>query len=419
MTFSKFCDNIKHMGNRGSFRSSNNFEGNKGLEPPKPRFSHSVAQWIDGIDLETKQPKPFDLELEDFYTESELKSIIEDKTKEERAKIIRKNHEALLRNNEKIDQFNDQVIELSELGKADLEAMYRDEGISDSDRSIISCVGIIRTAHENGPWSNDDSDLFENIREATQDFYGFNTIYARQMLEANGSHFKILTKKEREKLLPGSIEDIASAALESFVMNPNYSNQRIVDYDDYLYGILLDCTKRKVKKKHGVDTIEEEVDSEEFQDRVIESMSWALVDEESKNKVYSREELDRLLERSGDMYADYASGHHFSNDFEELDARVRVDGQNNTQSIYAFNYPDKEDLFWDRFRKKVRSNNEEVFRYNTELANAEMKHWAEMIDLGEVERINNDDDLGYEQKLSLITLYIQKALGVQNLDEDG
>lgn len=79
----------------------------------------------------------------------------------------------------------------------------------------------------------------------------------------------------------------------------------------------------------------------------------------------------------------------------------------------------KKTFFWDRFKKKVRSNNDEVFRYNRELADAEMKQWAEMIDLGEVERINNDDDLGYEQKLSLITLYIQKALGVQNLDEDG
>ena len=172
----------------GSCQPNNNPEENKGHESLKPSFNHSVAQWIDGIDLETKQPKPFDLELEDFYTESELKSIIEDKTEEERAKIIRENHEALLRNNEKIDQFNDRVIELSELGKADLEAMYRDEGISDSDRSIISCIGIIRTAHENGPWSNDDSDLFENLREATQDFYGFNTIYAQQTLEANGSH---------------------------------------------------------------------------------------------------------------------------------------------------------------------------------------------------------------------------------------
>lgn len=400
-------------------QSSYDAEDDINSESLEPNFSHSFAQWIDGIDLETMQPKPFDLELEDFYTQSELDSIIDGKTKEECAEIIRNNHKVLLRNNEKIEQFDNHIIEMSELSKADLEALYHDEGISESDKSIISCIGILRASFESGLQSNDDYELFINVWKAIKDCYGFCVFFARETLEKENSNFRILTKKEREELPPGSIEEIASVALESFVMNPNYANQRITEYDDYLHGIMLDCTKRRVKKENEIDIIEEEVDSEEFQERVIESMSWALIDEESKNKEYSKEELGRILEQSADLHADWLSGHHFLNDLEVCDNNVRVAGQDSPESIYAYNHPDREDSFWKRFKKRIQSNNDEVFRYSEELANAEMKQWAKKIDLDEIERINNNNELGYEQKLASITLYVQKALGVLNLDNNG
>ncbi len=407
------------MENIESSQFGNNAEIDTGPELLEPYFSHDMAQWIDGIDLETMMPKPFDLELEDFYTQSELDSVLNGKTEEERAEIIRNNHNILLRNNEKIKQLDDHIVELSELSKTELETLYHDESISDSDKSIISCVGIIRTAYEDGLGSLDDADLLRNVFKATQDIYGFNIIWTREILKNSDSHFRILTKKEREEVSPGSIEDIASAALESFVMNPNFSNDRILDYDNYLHGIMLDCTKRRVKKENGINLIEEEVDSEEFQERVIESMSWALIDDESKNKEYSREEFERLIEQSADLFANYKSGHHYRNDFEEYDGNVRLAGQDNPENIYGFNYPDRVDSFWNCFEDKIRSNNDEVFKYNIELANTEMKQWAAKIDLDEIERINNDNELDYEQKLTSITLCVQRALGVLNLDDDG
>ncbi len=64
--------------------------------------------------------------------------------------------------------------------------------------------------------------------------YGFRIIIAQEMLKFANSHFRILTQKERNDVGEGSLEEIASAGLESFVMNPNYSFMRIARYDDFL-----------------------------------------------------------------------------------------------------------------------------------------------------------------------------------------
>lgn len=398
-----------------SLQPSNNSELDNGHELPKPNFTPDFAKWICGTELETESPKPFDLGLEDS------ESIIGCKTDEERAEIIRSNHEKMLRNNEKIVNFNDRVIELSEYDIADLESMLHDEGTSPLDKSIISCVGIIYAFDLPGGRSDSDIALYDNIKKITDGFYGFDMVIARQWLK-HSSRFKILTRKEREKIPAGSIEDIASAALESFVMNPNYSLSRLDDYNDYLHGIMLDCTKRKVKEKDGAKVIEEEVDSEEFQARVIESMSWKLLDNESEDRVYSEDELAKLRAQSSDVLADYRSGHYFPTDCEDDDewpsgGCVLVDNDHGKsyRSIYGGSPPDH----MKKMKKRIRSNNDEVFRYSEELANAEMRQWAEKINLDEVERINNDSDLDYEKKISSITLYMQEALDVQNLDENG
>lgn len=388
---------------------------------PTLEVSDEIKPWLDGIDLDTKYPKPFQLDLQDFYNQDELKNIVADKTKTEAEEILHNNHEAILKNNEAIEQFDEHVFQISELRQSELEELYNSEQTNDSDKSIISCIEIIRSAYKQGIHSDDELDLLKNIQEATNYLYSFGVLESQAKLEKEDSHFRILTEKEREKVEPGSLDDLASAALESFVRNPNYSNSRIVDYDNYLYGIQLDCTKRKVVKKNGTETIKEELDLEEFQERIIESMSWALLDEESIGELYSEEEFADLQERSADLYADHVSGHHFRTDAEENDGRVYVRGRGQwgEKNIYGFNYDDKMPAFLKRFKKRIRSNNDEVFKYNSELARIETKPWADKIDLDVVDRYNNDEKLSCERKFELITAYMQKSLNVQNLDENG
>ena len=382
-----------------------------------------MVKWLKGIDLATKQPKPFDLDLTDnVYTQSELNSIIEGKPKEEAEEIIRNNHEALIRNNEIIEQFNERILNYSEMGRSELESLYNDGNLSESDKTIISCIGIIRSAYEEGHWSDeekevrcffdDEKELFDNVLAATEGIYGFDVVVAQEKLKKANSHFTILTKKQREGSLSGTIEDVASAALESFIRSPNYSNSRILDYDEFLYGVLQDCRKRRVVIKNGVDTVVRRVDLEEFQDRVIESMSWQLIDAESKNSEYSTEDFEKLRSQAVDMYADLRSGHYFPNDFEKLNAAVKVDGRNRKfLSMSASS--------WKQFRRRIRKNNSEVFRYNKEVANVEMKQWADKVDLNEIESINHNDSLSYEDKLTLVIAHVQKAFDIKNLDIDG
>ncbi len=386
---------------------------------PTLEVSDEIKPWLNGIDLDTKYPKPFQLDLQDFYNQEELDSIVADKTKTEAEEIFRNNHEAIINNNEKIDQFDKHVLQISELNHTELEALYNDEQTSDSDKSIISCIEIIRSAYKKDAHSDDELDLLYNIKNATESLYSFGVVESQAKLERVGSHFHILTEKERETVEPGSLEDLASVALESFVRNPNYNNSRITDYDNYLHGIQLDCTKRKVVKENGTETIKEEVDLEEFQERIIESMSWALLDEESIKSVYSEEQFSDLQKRSADLYADYVSGHHFRTDAEELDGKVEVSGQWNKKNIYGFNDEDKTPAFYKRFEERIRKNNNEVFKYNNELARAEMKPWADKIDLDAVEQLNNNKELSCERKYEMITALIQANLEVQNQDENG
>ena len=397
--------------------------GNNEPELALYNTNSEMAKWLKGMDPATKQPKPFDLDLTDnVYTQSELNSIIEGKSKEEAEEIIRNNHEALIRNNEIIEQFNERILDFSEMGRPELESLYNDGNLSESDKSIISCIGIIRSAYEDGYWSdeekevrcffNDEKELFDNVLAATEGIYGFDVVVAQEKLKKANSHFTILTKEQREGSLSGTIEDVASAALESFIRIPDYSNSRILDYDEFLYGVLQDCKKRRVVIKNGVDTIDTNVDLEEFQDRVIESMSWQLMDAESKNSEYSTEEFEKLRSQVVDMYADLRSGHYFPNDFDRFNTEVKVDGKN--RNIFSMSASS-----WKQLRRRIRKNNSEVFRYNKEVADTEMKQWADKVDLNEIESINNNDSLSYEDKLTLVIAHVQKSFDIKNLDIDG
>ncbi|MBQ1373282.1 hypothetical protein IIY66_00545 [Candidatus Saccharibacteria bacterium] len=386
-------------------------------EPVSVAIAGELGKWSEGIDLKTKAPKPFDIDLREYYDESELPAVTFDRTPSEIEEILKTNDEALRHNNAEIDRLNERIIQVSELDADELRELYNDPGTSDSDKSIIACIETLRL-----PWEESESlkknepRLVANIGSAVNNLYGFDIVEARKIIQNNGSNFRILTRKEREEIEPGSLDDIASAALESFVSNPNYDVSRILDYDEYIHGIMLDCYKRKVDKNGAVV---ETLDLEEFQERVIESMSWAVLDESSAKKDYTGAEFADLQKRAAAMYADYTTGHHFVTDAELGDRKVVVLGQNEYKSIYKVNNKEEREEFWRDFERRVQRNNEEVFKYDMDVARAEMKPWVDKVDLDIVDDINNDKALTYEDKLKKTTAYMQRVFEVDNFDDKG
>lgn len=351
----------------------------------------------------------------------ELRQATKDMSAEMAERTIRENEEIMLSNNAIIEQIDERIVDISELDESELESMYRSPDTSEFDKSVIDTIRIIYKAYRNVPLEGlKEKDLlaFKKAKEDFANIYGFNLVWARETLRAHGSHYNILTRKERAETPQGSIEDIASAALESFVMNSNYSNSQILKYDNYLYGIMLDCTKRKVKREKGIDVIKEEKDKEEFQDRIIESMSWPLLGGESREKEYSVREFEEIKDKSADIYADYVSGRHFLNQYEK-EGKIHVARRQGLSDVWGFHDSNKKASSWKLFAEKVRKNNDEVFKYNKRLADIETKSWADKIDLGRIESINNNKGLSYERKASLIAECIQEVLGVLNLDENG
>jgi len=380
-----------------------------------------LVRWLEGVDPVSLRPKPFDVDLHDFLDEGELRAATAGKTMAEHREIVARNQEAIVHNNEELDAFSEHVIQISEMSSEELEAFCHDEKTSDSDKSIASCIGVIRDyyrLHED--FGDTGLKMFDAVRKATESIYGFGVVEAQEILRKRGSHFKILTSKEHEAVVPGSLEDIASAALESFVANPDYENARIREYDEYLYGIQLDCTKRRVVKEKGVDVIKEEIDLDEFQARVMESMSGVVFSDDSPDKVFTESEHADMSERIAKMRMDHAAGRHFYTKQEERAKTYSVepdDGRNLPKAAFI---PSERDVKGrSDFIKRIRRSCKEVFKYSERLAAAEMKPWAEKIDFDKVESINNDENLTIEEKFIKITAYIQGVLGVQNLDENG
>ncbi len=386
-------------------------------EESVPTIKGELGEWSEGIDLEKRMPKPFDIDLKDFFDRDELELVSSGKSESEIAELEKINHEAFLHNNAEFEKLNERILQIAELGPDEIDALYHDKNTSDSDKSIIVCIEVSRMSDEEyDACYAEEPELLGNISKVAGSIYGFGIAFSRSKLERDDAPFRIMTEREREVTKPGSVEDIASAALESYVMNPNYDNYRISDYSEYLHGIMLDCTKRTIDDKDG--TIAEEIDLEKFQERVIESMSWAVLDAFSVQKDYTAAEYDELQKRAVKMFADYNTGHHYITDEEYYVGQVSVvDGNNNRRmgSIYAY----EQDDFWDNYMKSVRSNNDEVFRYSSEVARAEMEPWADKIDLEYLEFINDDDSLDCEEKYRRITAYIQGVFEVENLDENG
>lgn len=378
---------------------------------------NSLEKWRDGLDLEKGEPKPFALNLQDFHTKQEMAELTAGKTAEEAAEMIQQNNEIVMQNNMAINDFNEHILDIANLTPQEVEELYQDGQTSNSDKSIIACIEAIRSTY--AYWPPAESNLRQNIARIASAFDGLRIVDAQERLKHHNAYFKILTKREREAKGEGSLEDIASAALESFAINPNYQIWHIAKYEQYLRGIAIDCLKRRVVSEAGADKIESEIDLQEFQERVMESQSWAVLDQTSRSQEYTDAEYDDLQIRNAERQADALTGHHFDTAAERNMEDVKIAGRNERKNIYEYADEQTEYAVWDVFKKRVRQNNREAFAYSRELAIVEMKPWADKVNLDRVEEINQDQRLNYEEKCVKIAACIQEAFDIHNLDEDG
>lgn len=414
----------EHVDLDGAKTESMNYTEQEQNEVVKP-IKGLMARWAKGFDPVTRSPYPFECDIdEDFYDEEELETVISGKASDEVRAVIEENRKTIFRNNEEIGRLNDHILELSEMTLEERALLFEDERTSKSEQSLVACVEFwSMPAKQWSEVSSEDRELFDSILKATEFLYGFDVIMTRTLLKEKGSHFNILTKKEREAVGEGSLEDIASVALESFVMSPNFGENEwlVSDYDDYLYDIMLDCTRREVVSENGEKVIREEVDLEEFQARVIESMTPIFADEDIYRS-YTPNEAKRIFNKvAPEMDADFDTGRHFPSDWEAQAHHIYIsmpDGKVSEKDIFS-GMTEEPELYWDTYERRIRKNNREVFRYNKELARLEMEPWAEKIDLDYLETINNDEDLDCKEKYRKITAYIQDVFGVFNFDDEG
>ena len=410
----------------GSTKSEENFTNSikqKELKTSEP-IRGPMAEWADGFDIATRSPYPFNCDVdEDFYDQDELRAVLADKNDDEARIIIEKNQETMVRNNEEIDKLNHRILEIYEMPPEERKALYNDKQTSKGEKSLIACVEYYSMPEEKrSEVAYSETELFNNLMETTYYLYGFNLILARDSLKSAGSHFNILTKKEREEVGEGSVEDIVSAALESFVMSPYYDERgQIKEFDDFLYGIMLDCTKRKVANTDDIRTIEETVDLEEFQARVTESMTNVFF-EEGLDKIYSGSDYwDVVLKKVPELRADIDTGHHFVSEQinKEDGISVKSPFSGKVHEVgYSTSFLVDSKRYWANFEKRVRKNSEEVFNYDKALARIEMEPWADKIDLGKIESINSSAE-PLEEKIKKIMEYIQEIFDIKNTDSSG
>lgn len=378
-----------------------------------------LADWEDGFDLQTHLPKQIEADLVNFKTEPELIEALTGKTDAEKDAIIRANFEAMRHNNEELDKLNDRIMLFAGMTPEERRSIFEDEETSDSDKSILAVIKVLDgTVNEVNTAYQQNPEPVDAILGLADNIYGFAAVRARSWLREYGGRFTILTPQELETVEPGSVEDIASAALESFLQSNNFSDNRIVDFDSYLQGILIDCTRRTVAiDKDGNKYIKEEVDLEEFQDCVTESLSWAYLTEDDAFEKFSDTEYRKLQKRVAKGYADFQTGHHYRTDYEEYNGTVYVQGAQENQSIYGASEEDEE-VFWKHFSERVHRQNQETFKYDQEVARYEMQEWADKLDLERIEQINDDEDLSYQEKAIRIAAYVQEVFGVKNPDDE-
>ncbi len=388
------------------------------MHPYMRRLSPGLKKYENGLDVVHLDLKPFDIKLRDFYSQDELDAILADKNEEEVQKIIDQNREDMIYNTGVLDEFDEHIFQIAELTPEEKDALYNNKETGDSDKSILACLNAIDQYDNNKSYDMATDTYFENIFQTAQEINGFRILLAKKLLDDSDSHFKILSRKELEKVEPGSLEDIASGALESFAINRDFNLMfRIGEYDEYLYNMALDSMDRRVGLEKGKVGVKTSIDLSDFQDHIIESMNDDFILNSDSADEYSEEEFAAMQARVPKMLARNDSGYHFQSDQEK-----RIIGQEGREeSIYWYqnDVSDEKDKAYQKdYDKNLRRLNKAVFEYNETIARVEMSDWAKKIDYAEIDRINKEDT-PYEEKYEKVVGVLQKNFGIINPDRNG
>ena len=169
------------------------------IEQTRIAIPDKLKKWSEGIDLNAKSPKPFDINLLDFLDQNELQVAMSGQTPSEVENLLRANHETLLHNNAEIDRLDERILQISELAPSELEELYKNPETSNSDKSIIFCIEALRLSkEESDSLVKNEPELASNINHAVASVYGFDVVKTQKLLQDNGAHFRILTKREHQ-----------------------------------------------------------------------------------------------------------------------------------------------------------------------------------------------------------------------------
>ena len=107
------------------------------IEQTRIAIPDKLKKWSEGIDLNAKSPKPFDINLLDFLDQNELQVAMSGQTPSEVENLLRANHETLLHNNAEIDRLDGRILQISELAPSELDELYKNHKTTIEDYKIL------------------------------------------------------------------------------------------------------------------------------------------------------------------------------------------------------------------------------------------------------------------------------------------
>lgn len=370
-------------------------------EKTREELEKTYEKFRDGFEYVFNAANPYNLDIQEVENLDEVLDALGDTSRIEGNPSLKKDYEAFLHNNAEIERLDNRIIELSELSEQEREALYNNEETSDIDKAIIAEIAGLEIKGKSEAFDVGSAGMLYHLpvtraNDKWLPLYGFAQVEARAYLNNSDSHFKILTKKEIEEVGSNSIEDIASAALESFIGTVGLNENNLLDtnelaaYDEYLYKVLLESTERRVQKGQIVN----EVNEYEFRDRVTNSVyvgDWhSKTPEESDEVKQEKATNNEIRARSGLLYP-----------MGSLRYRLNAEIQRAGDKSIA---------------KRVRNNYEKIFKHSEKMAKAEVEPWVDKIDVDKLWELNDDDTLSYEEKVEKMARLIQSAFEIESFE---
>ena len=346
---------------------------------------------------------------------------------------IEHNRSAISHNMQTLEEANNLINEYSRISSSDREFLLNSSEITGKEKAYIFLIETARKAAEidfgqlssspDMPVTFNQQEFMYNFKAQIEGIYALESVYAQHLLELSNAHFNILPQEGPNTPSPNSLEDAASCALESFIMHPNYKAEQILEYEDFLRGLELDCTHKKLigNDAYGNPQFSEEVDVEEFRSRVLESIGENVM---YKGRLPSKDEREQIYQQAEAKQIDYIAGRYFMTDDEakglaeyiDLDKPVALfrersfsEDQEQERTKYSAD-------FLKKANNRISKTETTIFHANKALAKAETALLASKIDYTGIKEINENKDLSIDDKLVQITFIIQSALGIKNLD---